>query len=85
MKDTTTHCDYCDEPLGSKCDREIFAAGRAKRRGILAFNFHVIGDDRWTFFCSQKCVDSYLLKLMESNGKTTIQKTHSEEKEKPVD
>lgn len=80
MKDTTTHCDYCEKPLGYKCDRETFAAGRAKRRGILAFNFHLIGDDRWTFFCGQKCVDAYLLELMEPNGKKTIRKT-SEEKE----
>ena len=80
MLDTTSHCDQCGNPLGFKCDREVFAAGRAKRKGILAFDFHLIGDNRWTFFCSQKCVSLYLLNLMEPDGKKTIYKT-SEEKE----
>ena len=64
MRDTTTHCDFCGNPLGSKCDRDIASAIRAKLRGVIVSDIRAVevilnqeGDYR--FFCSGKCRDKF--------------------------
>ena len=63
MKDVTSHCDQCDNPLGHKCERTEAGAMRARRNGLITKHWWSLGDERWSFFCNEKCAQKYLLKL----------------------
>ncbi len=79
MIETTTHCDYCGNPLGSKCDRYIGAALRARDRGIIVGCRFVSPGIRYEFFCSTECEQkSHGEKL---HGQEKIHKTQDEKKE----
>jgi len=77
MRETTTHCDFCDNPLGLKCDRTAESAMRARLHGLWAISVVTLTGSSYRFFCSKECEEGY-------DGKTKIYKTCSEEKEKPV-
>ena len=83
MKETTTHCDHCGNPLGRKCDRDISSSERARIAGIVSENWKFFDDDRWTFFCCQSCADVYLLDLCKTkvtDNEETIQEEATKEK-----
>ena len=65
MKETTTHCDQCGNPLGLKCDWDRASAERAARRGIWSFDAKCFGDSGWMFFCDEKCWRKFLAEKRE--------------------
>ncbi len=81
MKETTTHCDCCDNPLGSKCDRYIGAALRARDRGIIVGCRFMSPGIRYEFFCSEECRKKLYPEKDISHGEEKIHKTQDKEKE----
>ncbi len=68
MKETTTHCDFCGNPLGIKCDRTAASAVRAKISGISVVSMFIKGGLDYKFFCNVKCWEKF-------HGEEEIHKT----------
>ncbi len=80
MIETTTHCDYCGNPLGRKCDCTAASAVRAKISGTIVVSRFAGDVLDYGFFCSTECANKSRHKG-ELNGKKEIHKTQDEEKE----
>ena len=61
MKETTTHCDYCGDPLGIKCDRTAPSAVRAKLKGIWVCCEFIKSGLNYRFFCSLRCTQNCMI------------------------
>ncbi len=60
MIETTTHCDYCGDPLGIKCDRTAPSAVRAKLHGIFVCSRFLPRDLEYSFFCNARCSGEFI-------------------------
>ena len=83
MIETTTHCDWCENPLGIKCDQTADSAVRAKLHGVFVFCEFIKSSLSYRFFCSLKCMEKRMIvegKYYES--KKTLHKTKDEKKER---
>lgn len=82
MKETTTHCDYCDNPLGIECDRTAASAVRAKLNGVYVCCKFVKHDLEYRFFCSAGCSAGFVEQEKGYHGEKKIYKTQDEKKER---
>ncbi len=80
MKETTTHCDYCGNPLGVKCDRTSHSAIRAKLHGVWVCCRFVSHNLWYGFFCNAECSAKFIAQG-ELHGEEKIHKTQDEKKE----
>ncbi len=87
MIETTTHCDFCGDPLGIKCDRTALSAVRAKLRGVWVCSKFVLSREPgipsgldFRFFCNWECNKKFL-DQEQSYGEEKIHKTQDEKKE----
>ena len=86
MKETTTHCDYCDNPLGVKCDRTAPSAVRAKLHGVWVCSIFILRRKpdiqnsglSFRFFCSEECK----IKFLDQGESCDEEKTHKTKDEK---
>ena len=62
MIETTTHCDYCGNPLGIKCDRTAASAVRAKLKGIWVCSRFATHNLEYRFFCNSECGAKFVIR-----------------------
>ncbi len=82
MTETTTHCDYCGNPLGVKCDRTAASAVRAKLNGIFVCSKFLARDLEYGFFCNAGCSREF---IRQTDGKFYGEKKiHETQDEKEI-
>lgn len=55
---TTSHCDFCKEPLGIKCDRDYRGVARALLDGLYVKESSTLQCRTYKFYCTQKCLNA---------------------------
>ena len=87
MTEMTSHCDYCDNPLGINCNRTATSAVRAKLNGICVSSRFILSREPgipssldFRFFCNWECNEKFL-DQEQSRGEKKIHKTQDEKKE----